>query len=964
MIRPELRRGTLSIVAIAVAAFCSQANAATSVLVSSAGALQQALNTVPDGGAIELAGGTYNAPSGGWTIFPQASPDRSFTVRAAAGARVVLDGGRTTKILTVISSKPIAFENLTFANGLSTQQFYAGGVSIARTEVSFLSCNFENNAANSNGTGGAGVWIDTSTVSFDSCVFKNNTTPNFGGGMSAYHSRVFVRNCEFSSNRSNVPGHIAFSTGGAIHAEVGTMEIHNSRFEGNQAGYVGGAIYVIAPWQDPVSTPQMDLLVADCLFTNNAAVKNASSAASSAPATGGAIMMENQTRARIYNSRFVGNSAKQGGALSSYRTITEVQNSVFQDNQATGNSGEEGYGGSIIVLSDDGRDASTNNGATNRPSAQFTVTDSLFRGSKQSSANARQGGGIFVAGDMHANFGVGVQKNGTPDTNRTQATLKRVAFVDLTTSDSGNGTGGALTGEFANVVIEDSIFSNCQTSQNGGALDFAFLSVATVRNSTFSGNQAGSLGGAIASFGGDVNVDSCNLFDNTTVADGGYGSAITTVDGQAMTGAGIPAVDVTGTIQNSLFSANNGLFAIYDGHNPGRLVNRVQYNDNRFFEAGKPFYTDDGGDKSVAELNALTTVGNVKSTGGNTPLRAAPSAGAILMLPPRVLQSGAPGESLPLASQLVYVSTGGGQAIDGDAQRLASGTDQTTVDGIHTLTLDDGSTYNTAPVSSAALNISTRLAVGHNDDALIGGFFVVGSSPKRVIIRALGPSVPVDGALQDPTLQLVDGSGATLASNDNWRSSVIGGVITSSQAIDIAATGVPPRNDSESAIVATLAPGAYTAVVRGANNTSGVGLVEVFDLDAVQTSSLANISTRGSVHTGDDVMIGGFIYAGGASGSKVVVRAIGPSLAAAGVANPLQNPTLDLLDGNGNVVASNDDWQQSNQVRTITATGLQPTAPEESAVYLSGLPTGAYTAIVRGKDGGTGVGLVEAYIFD
>jgi streptogramin lyase len=256
------------------------------------------------------------------------------------------------------------------------------------------------------------------------------------------------------------------------------------------------------------------------------------------------------------------------------------------------------------------------------------------------------------------------------------------------------------------------------------------------------------------------------------------------------------------------------------------------------------------------------------------------------------------------------------------------------------------------PINRQLLNISTRMRVLNGDNVLIGGFIVTGSNPKNVIVRGLGPSVPVNGALADPTLELHDAN-TTLAFNDNWRDT---------QQVEIQATGIPPSNDLESAIVATLPANnaSYTAILRGKNNTTGVGLVEVYDLAQTANSQLANISTRGFVDVGDNVMIGGFIAGPSGSGSaKVLIRAIGPSLSNAGVSNALQDPTLELHNGNGDVVIANDNWRDTQQAE-IQATGIPPTEDRESAVVQTIVP-GNYTAIMAGKAGTTGVGLIEVY---
>jgi phospholipase/lecithinase/hemolysin len=251
-----------------------------------------------------------------------------------------------------------------------------------------------------------------------------------------------------------------------------------------------------------------------------------------------------------------------------------------------------------------------------------------------------------------------------------------------------------------------------------------------------------------------------------------------------------------------------------------------------------------------------------------------------------------------------------------------------------------------------AINISTRLFVDLGERVSIVGFIVKGDAPKRILIRGIGPSLAGSGVpatLADPTLTLVDSSGKPLRTNDNWRDT---------QAAEIIATGIPPQNDLESAIVTTLTAGPYTAVLAGQSSTTGNGLVEVYDLEPGTNSTLANLSTRGFVGTGDSVMIGGLIMGEGDL-PIVVLRALGPTLAGPTVTQPLLDPTLELHDSDGAVIGSNDDWRDG-QVQPVQATQLAPTDDRESAV-VAFLAPGNYTAIVSGKNGATGVALVEAY---
>jgi hypothetical protein len=255
------------------------------------------------------------------------------------------------------------------------------------------------------------------------------------------------------------------------------------------------------------------------------------------------------------------------------------------------------------------------------------------------------------------------------------------------------------------------------------------------------------------------------------------------------------------------------------------------------------------------------------------------------------------------------------------------------------------------------MNISTRLRVLTGDNAGIGGFIITGTDPIRVILRAIGPSMnvngnPVPGRLDDPTLELHDDSGTLIDFNDNWKDSP--------QRVEIALSGLAPTDDREAAISRSLAPGKYTGIIRGKNDTTGIGLVEVFDRDSSANSKLANISTRGFVDVGDNVMIGGFIVGSQQASTAVVLRAMGPSLTGKGVPGALQDPTLEVHDANGTVFARNDNWQDDPRAVEIQRDQLAPDDPRESAT-LQTLAPGNYTAIVRGMNQSTGVALVEIY---
>jgi hypothetical protein len=258
------------------------------------------------------------------------------------------------------------------------------------------------------------------------------------------------------------------------------------------------------------------------------------------------------------------------------------------------------------------------------------------------------------------------------------------------------------------------------------------------------------------------------------------------------------------------------------------------------------------------------------------------------------------------------------------------------------------------PPAAQAVNLSTRMHVQTGDNVGIGGFIITGTSPKRVLLRAIGPSLSqfgISNALSDPTLELVNAGSVSVASNNNWRDA---------QETAIQGTGLAPANDLEAAIDATLDPGNYTAVLKGNGGATGVGLVEVYDLNPA-SSKLGNISTRAFAGTDNNIVIAGFILGTNSGSDRVIIRGIGPSLEASGVTSPLANPTLELRNSNGMPLAVNNDWQDNSaQAAELMAAGLAPTNNLEAGIAAT-LPPGLYTALLAGLNNGTGTGLVEVY---
>ena len=324
-------------------------------------------------------------------------------------------------------------------------------------------------------------------------------------------------------------------------------------------------------------------------------------------------------------------------------------------------------------------------------------------------------------------------------------------------------------------------------------------------------------------------------------------------------------------------------------------------------------------------------------------------------------------EDAPLNDVMDYALVGGFAATTPFAQLLGLNAAGETVFYYQYPTTFCGTAYGTIPlhlektkfptVMPRALNISTRGTVGAGDDSLIGGFIVMGSETQTVVLRALGPSLSSSGlsdTVADPVLTLYDSSGMAIATNDDWQDDF--------GATQIGANGLAPTDPAEAATVQDLTPGAYTFVVTGKDVTPGTGLVEVYDLSELSTSKLANLSTRGLVGSGDDVLISGFII-GDVASNTVVIRAIGPSLGSAGLSDPLSDPMLTVYDDNGAAIATNDNWQDDHSAMDIAKNELAPTEEAEAATILH-LPAGAYTTIVSGTNGATGTGLVEVFDLD
>ena len=629
--------------------------------------LQQAINQIPDGGIIELAAGTYAAPSGGFIISDQ---PRGFTVRAAAGQTVVLDGGGTRDILRFLNSsaftgRPVTFQSLIFANGSSTTDGIGGGFTIQRARATFLQCTFQGNQANPSDTGGgAGNIGFASVVFFVDCVFDGNTSKNSGGGLFVRgDSKLYIHHCQFLHNRCNVPSHQVMAAGGALNIGNSVLRVSNTRFEGNAAGYVGGAIYAIGDWTDPdTSIPSTDVIVANCTFVNNVA-KRDGSVVSSIPTEAGAIHIEDQTTARIFGSRFFTNAADIGGAVNLYRAIVTVDRCIFRGNQATGTAPGTGFGGTFSATASEGPSLTNNGGAINRRTSTLTLSHSFIQGHYGSvTSTAQTGGCLYAGGDGNSLYGLnGMPQNGSATTNRTTVTIDHTVFADCEVPDldaDDSGMGGAILTDIGALTMQDSLVmtgaaNGLPGSGAGGGIAVIDQSDAQLTRTTVAGCTAGAFGGGLFGSGSTLNLDACNLISNE-VSPGfaeamsqSYGAGLfTTVDQNPP--AGLP-LSIRGVVQNSTFSDNFGM-SIFDDDRNGP-VNAMQYNNNSISSPtfGTQVYTDSlVGSKTVPQLNSLVvtrTAGAESTTKSLVPNSAStPTVGAILATPPEIVAVKAAGD--------------------------------------------------------------------------------------------------------------------------------------------------------------------------------------------------------------------------------------------------------------------------------------------------------------------------------
>jgi CSLREA domain-containing protein len=743
---------------------------------------------------------------------------------------------------------------------------------------------------------------------------------------------------------------------GIQNANTATINITNCTFSSNQAINGGGAI---------ANVQSANVFISNCVFSQNIAGNPAGNNFGDEP--GGAILNQASGVVTITGCTISSNGAlgtKGGGGVANFAAGTvNVTNCTLDHNVAGGipqgivsnaaaGGGITNHNGGTVTLTGStltANSASSGGGAANL-SGTFTATDCIF------SANTAN-----VQGTGTSNGTGGGIYHGAGTMTVTNCTITGNTVTGLFGgSGAGSGSGGGIFHTGPLTISGSTVSGN--SAQGGEAMNgtagaafgggvYSSGSLTAV-NCTIAGNSlqggrglSGNVGGAASGGGiyfaanGTYTVTSSTIVSNT--ATGGSGTPTA-----AGVGGGIFNANGTVNLKSTLIAGNTAQTPDVNGPYASQGFNLIGKTDG---STGFPSGTDLVGTIN-APLDPKIDPNGLKNNGGPTLTIALLPGSPAIDHGNSATSNGTPAtDQRDAGFPRIYDNPSVANAAGGDGSDIGA--------------------FEVQAVPGLVANVSTRLQVGTGDNVLIEGFIVQGpaGSTKKIIVRAIGPSLVAFGitdALPNPTLEIHDANNgnAIVATNDDWKTTQPGGLITADQSAEIAASGVAPGNDLESAIIANLPPGSYTAVVRGVGNSVGTGVVDAYDLSAASPAKLVNVATRGLIQPGDQLMIAGFIVQNGSV--RAVVRAIGPSLAAFGITNALADTTLQLRDGNGAIVVENDDWKiRSNgtsQQAELEATGLQPTNDLEAAVVAT-LPPGQYTAQVRGKPETTGTGVVQVY---
>lgn len=667
--------------------------------------LQLAFTRVADGGVIEMAAGTYATPPQGFSF---GNARKGFTVRAAAGALVVLDGGGTRQLLRYTNSdrargKLVTFERLTFHNGFSSAVNRAGGITLTRAEALFRQCVFTDNRAVGPTGGGAVKLLDSSQATFVTSSFRGNSSRMRGGAVSVRGSVAIFQGGELVGNRTNLVGHDTHSHGGAITVLDGALVVTGTRFESNQAAFAGGAIYGFGNWDKGAS-----VLVKSSSFVGNQVLADPCCDITS-PTSGGAVHVEDFTTLRIERSLLQRNRAEYGGAIGSYRAVVEIDGSVLLGNQTTLDQ-TGGGGGAVAALSSDFADSSTGFGAFNRRAAKLVISRSLLQGGGEVVRPPQVGGCLLAGGDESRMYGAtGVAPMGTLAENRARVELRGVVLHDCHAgkeAEATGGFGGALSGGLVDLLMEDSMVlasgAHGKGAGGGGGVSLRTDATASFVRTTFAGNGAAAAGGALRVAGSTVDVTGCRFYGNDVVPGAAEllgesrGASIFSLPRDAVPGSSEPARDVSGVVAGSTFAGELGL-ALAELDKVGPPINALRYDGNRFAPIvfGESVLTNNlaapagGGGAMVEQLNSLAVdhglLGQLRKSLVPNVRVFAPHEGALSVVPSPRSVGASP--VAPSVSIVGFAWTGGGAQLGGQPLLQSSGLAEV-LPGSYTLTVD------------------------------------------------------------------------------------------------------------------------------------------------------------------------------------------------------------------------------------------------------------------------------------
>ena len=932
---------------------------------------------------------------------------------AAGGTSSIVDGNAASTIFHITSNAALDLESLVLQNGAATSG-YGGAVYV---EVGALTAGGVTLTGNTASSEGGGIYVDYQGSLWLTNSIVTANTATYGAGVYAYGPSNFEN--DTFGGAAAIAGNHASSEGGGLYAEAATL-IENTTFTNNNADSEGGGLFICAPtiinggtfalngsnngYGGAIYQSSYDSTITGTLFSQNGTV------AGQVPQEGGAVYQCDETM-QLINTTFDGNQAiNYGGAIYNDNSLqmiggtfsnntagmgnnyvyggafynsyfASIENVTFTDTVANAGPSDYVYGGLIynndyLTMVNVTISGTQNTGYyiyggviyndyfLNMDGVTVTNTTNDTTAAATTDYTYVYGGGIYNCEYLNAsNVSFDGTMNLTGEAGNTSyygyveggvlyqdyyASLDHFAMTNTTASALGVGayiygtllynndymTGNIMNMTGSTATADDYIYGAVYND------DYMTLSQATIAQHTATLTGVANYDSAAGFWNdyGPVNFTNVTIANNSLMANGGAQNEVGGIYSDTSEALTLTNCTVAGNSAAGATSIAGGVFV-----GSGALVtlkNTIVANNT-------------GGDcGSFSISDVIHSAGYNLDSDGTCGLT---QVGDLPMTDPMLSALADNGGGLP--GLLTLAPMLGSPVIDAGDDNGAPATDErgiTRPQGPHS---DIGAVeFVTVPTIFA--NISTRADVETGDNAAIGGFILTGTQPLKVIVRAIGPSLanavpPVAGALANPTLALY-GPDGQIAFNDDWQST---------QEADIMASGLAPTNPLESAIILTLPASPtgvpYTAIMNGLNNTTGIGLVEVYDLDPTADSKLANVSTRGLVGTGNNVMIGGIIVTGTGS-QNVIVRAIGPSLPVTGA---LADPTLALYDGNGTLLAMNDNWKDTQEAE-IMATGVAPTNDLESAIVMT-LPasdTGlGYTAIVSGVNGTTGVALVEFY---